>query len=164
MKKLIIGLFLCMNLFAAPGVGDSAVDFELSNLYSQSQKVKSDSFKGKVVLLNLWASWCGGCQEEMPLFVKLQEEYSKDKFVIVTSSIDNMPSSAIEFLEMVDKKRVLTALYDANKKLPKAYRCPGMPSSYLIGKDGKIAKIYIGSLDEDGIESLKSEIKALLGK
>jgi len=164
MKKLIMGLFLCINLFAAPSVGDKAVGFELSNLYNQSQKVSSDSLKGKVVLLNLWASWCGGCQEEMPLFVKLQEQYSKEKFVIVTSSIDNEPSSAVEFLEMVDKRKVLTALYDADKKLPKAYRCPGMPSSYLIDKNGNISKIYVGSLDDDAIKSLKLNIKTLLGK
>jgi len=164
MKKLIIGLFLCINLFGAPGVGDKAIDFKLSNLYKQSQVISSDSFKDKVVLLNLWASWCGGCQEEMPLFVKLQEEYSKDKFIIVTSSIDNMPSSAVDFLETVDKKRVLTALYDANKVLPKAYRCPGMPSSYLIDKNGKISKVYVGSLDEEAITTLKSNIKTLLGE
>ena len=164
MKKLIISLFISLNLFAAPSVGDKAVDFELVNLYNQSQKVSSDTLKGKVVLLNLWASWCGGCQEEMPLFVDLQKQFSKDKFVIVTSSIDNEASSAVEFLEMIDKRRVLTALYDADKKLPKAYRCPGMPSSYLIDKNGKIVKVYVGSLDDDAIDSLKTNITSLLGK
>ena len=164
MKKILSVLLLCATLFGAPSVGDKAVEFKLVNLYNNSQTVSSGQFKGKVVLLNLWASWCGGCQEEMPLFVNLQKEFSKSKFVIVTSSIDNLSERAVDFLGRVDSQRVLTALYDADKKLPKAYRCPGMPSSYLIGKDGKIKKVYVGSFDSEAMVSLKSTIKNLLGQ
>ena len=165
MKKLIIvALLLCMNAFGAPRVGDDAVKFSLPNLYNSSQIVTNESTKGKVVLLNLWASWCSGCQEEMPLFVNLQKEYSKDKFEIVLSSIDNMPQGAVDFLSKVDKNRVLTSLYDESKILPKTYRCPGMPSSFLIDKNGKIVAVYIGSLDADAIVNLKAKIKTLLGQ
>ena len=164
MKKLIVGFMICMNLFGAPREGDDAVKFTLPNLYNESEVLQSNTTKGKVVLLNLWASWCSGCQEEMPLFVALQEEYPKEKFEIVLSSIDNVPQSAVDFLAKVDTKRTLTSLYDADKKLPKTYRCPGMPSSFLIDKEGKIAEVYIGSLDEDGIKNLKAKIKTLLGK
>lgn len=165
MKTIIITIvMLCMNLFAAPKVGDDAVGFSLPSLYNSSDVVTDKSRLGKVVLLNLWASWCSGCQEEMPRFVTLQKEYDKEQFEILLVSIDNIPQSAQDFLEKVDKKKSLTSLYDEQKILPKTYRCPGMPSSYLIDKKGKIVEIYIGSLDEESISDLNRKIKILVGK
>ena len=164
MKKILLALLITLELFAAPSVGDKAVAFSLPNLYHPKQKTSMDSLKGKVVLLNLWASWCSGCQEEMPKFVALQKRFSKEKFQIVLSSIDSDPSNAIDFLHEVDKNRVLTALYDAEKKLPKAYRCLGMPSSFLISQEGKILKVYVGSLDDAKIKELQNTLKKLLGK
>ncbi len=163
-KLLLITLLLTLNLFAAPRVGDSEVAFTLPNLYNESTNLTSSSLRGKIVLLNLWASWCSGCQEEMPLFVNLQKEYPKEQFEIVLSSIDSESSFAKEFLATVDKQKVLTSLYDESKSLPKAYRCPGMPSSFLIDKNGKIVDVYIGSLDDVAIEKLKAKIAELTGK
>lgn len=165
MKKIIsIILLLSVALFAAPREGDKQVAFKLPHLYNTSTMLSSEKLHGKVVLLNLWASWCSGCQEEMPLFVKLQKQYAKKNFEIVLSSIDTLPQSAKDFLAQVDGQRSLTALYDAQKVLPKSYRCPGMPSSFLIDKDGKIAAVYIGSLDADGIQKLQLKIHTLLGE
>ena len=164
MNKLIVVLLLCANIFAAPRVGDKSIDFKLPDLYNQNRLVSANDLKGKVVLLNLWASWCSGCKEEMPLFVELQSEYSKNKFEIVLSSIDSSKENAISFLKEVDKDKTLTSLYDEDKSLPKDYRCPGMPSSFLIDKNGKIVKVYIGSLDEDEVEKLKAKIEELIGK
>ncbi len=163
MKKLISIVLVSVALFGAPRVGDKAVEFNLPSLYDQTRFVKSKSLHGRVILLNLWASWCSGCQEEMPLFVKLQKEYPKKKFEIVLSSIDNEMQGALDFLAEVDKEKILTSLYDGDKKLPKTYRCPGMPSSFLIDKDGKIVKVYVGSLDEQAMKELKEKIKVLLG-
>ena len=165
MKKIIsIVLLLSVALFAAPREGDKQASFNLPNLYNANVTLSSEVLHGKVVLLNLWASWCSGCQEEMPLFVQLQKEYAKKEFEIVLSSIDSLPQSARDFLAQVDKERSLTALYDAQKVLPRSYKCPGMPSSFLIDKDGKIAAVYIGSLDADGIQKLKEKIHTLVGE
>jgi thiol-disulfide isomerase/thioredoxin len=164
MKKLIMALLICVNIFAAPGVGDKEVDFNLPDLYNQSVSFSNNDFKGKVVLLNLWASWCDGCKEEMPLFVELQKEFDKNDFLIVLSSIDSDPQNAISFLKEVDDKRVLTSLYDGDKTLPKGYRSIGMPSSYLIDKDGKLIEIFVGSIDKKSMKNLKFKIKDLLGK
>ena len=164
MKNIFIIMLLGITLFAAPREGDKQVAFNLPTLYNANATLSSETLHGKVVLLNLWASWCSGCQEEMPLFVKLQKQYAKKNFEIVLSSIDSLPQSAKDFLAQVDGQRSLTALYDAQKVLPKSYRCPGMPSSFLIDKDGKIAAVYIGSLDADGIQKLQSKIHTLLGE
>jgi len=164
MKKLIGIVLLSVALFAAPRVGDNAVKFKLPELYAQNTILKSESLHGKVVLLNIWASWCSGCMEEMPLFVKLQKEYSKKNFEIVVSSIDSLPQSAKDFLSKVDSGKTLTALYDQQKILPKTYKCPGMPTSFLIDKKGIISAVYIGSLDAAGIKKLKAKIHTLVGK
>jgi len=167
MKKIlifIIGILLAVEIFAAPGVGDKAVDFTLPSLYNENKTLSSKELQGKVVLLNLWASWCSGCQEEMPLFVKLQQEFNKQDFEIVLSSIDSSAQNGIDFLQQVDPQQTLTSLYDAKKTLPKAYRCAGMPSSYLIDQEGNIVAVYIGSLDEEAMQKLHSKIVELIGK
>jgi len=164
MKKILIVLFMYVNIFAASHAGDKAVGFTLPNLYNANVKSTLSHYKGKVVLLNLWASWCGGCQEEMPLFVKLQNEFKGRAFHIVLSSIDKDPQNAIDFLHSIDSKRVLEALYDETKILPKAYSCIGMPSSYLIDKNGKIVQVYVGSMDDESMNKLKQKIKSLLGE
>ncbi|WP_457745388.1 TlpA family protein disulfide reductase [Sulfurimonas sp.] len=164
MNKALLSILLALSLEAKPNVGDSMVSFELPNLYQMSNKVSDKSYKGKVVLVNLWASWCGGCKEEMPLFVKLQKEFDKNKFTILLSNIDSDANNAKEFLSKVDKDKTLTCLYDQEKKLPKAYKAIGMPSSYLIDKNGKIAYIFVGSLHDDKINDIKQKITLLLEK
>ena len=163
--KLLISLFVsALVLFAAPRAGDSEVPFHLPNLYDASVQTSNTDLRGRVVLLNLWASWCTGCQEEMPLFVKLQKRFNEKSFKIVLVNIDSDPQDGRDFLHSVDPEQTLYALYDHDKTLPAAYRCPGMPSSFLIDQNGKIVDVFIGSLDEDGIASLRQEIDSLLGK
>ena len=164
MKVILILLFIYANIMAAGKEGDKATSFSLQNLYHLDKKVSFDAYKGKVVLLNLWASWCGGCQEEMPLFVKLQEEFQGSDFSILLSSIDKDAKNAVDFLHDIDPNNLLDALYDSEKTLPKAYRCIGMPSSYLIDKNGKIDTVYVGSIDEEKLVTLKAKIKSLLRK
>lgn len=164
MKKIFMILLLVTTIFAAPRTGDKDVNFTLPDLYNPAKTLSNTDLRGKVVLLNLWASWCTGCQEEMPLFVELQKEFKGKGFEIVLSSIDSDPQNSLDFLAEVDKEKVLTSLYDVEKRLPKAYRCPGMPSSFLIDKTGKIVAVYIGSLDENAINALQEKVSQLLGE
>lgn len=164
MKKILILICLYANIFAAGQVGDQVKEFELPNLYNGEKTTSFNEYRGKVVLLNLWASWCSGCQEEMPLFVKLQDEFKGSDFHILLSSIDKSPENSISFLKSVDANRVLESMYDADKTLPKEYRCAGMPSSYLIDKNGEIVDVFIGSIDEEKMAKLKAKINALIGK
>jgi len=164
MKKILILLFLYVNVFAAGQVGDKAMNFQLPNLYHLDKKMSFNDYKGKVVLLNVWASWCGGCKEEMPLFVKLQNEFKGSSFSILLSNIDTNSQNAVSFLKGVDSHRTLHAVYDGDKILPRAYRCIGMPSSYLIDKNGRIVDVFVGSINENTLFKLKAKIKALLRK
>ncbi|QOP42519.1 TlpA family protein disulfide reductase [Sulfurimonas sediminis] len=161
MKKVILTVMICLTLFAAPREGDKQVAYTLPLLYKPAKVLSNSEMRGKVVLLNLWASWCSGCQEEMPLFVALQKRHNKKDFIVVAASIDSVDDNAKEFLNRVDPDKNLIALYDVKKSLPKAYRCPGLPSSFLIDKEGKIAAVYIGSLDKAMIKDLEKKIAEL---
>jgi len=163
MKKVLAAALLAINLFAAAGEGDKAPGFTLKTLDGTESYSMAD-FKGEVVLLNLWASWCDGCKKEMPAFFELQKAYGSG-FRIVAVGIDNEASGSKMFLKSLEKdlkcKTPFVTLYDPEKSLPKAYGAMGMPSSYLIDKGGVVRRVIVGSLDEDGITELKHAIDAL---
>jgi len=163
MKKIVILIALALSLYASIGEGDKAVDFNLKTL-DGSKSYKLSDFKGEVILLNLWASWCGGCKKEMPEFFALQKRY-KSGFKIVTASIDKNSNDSISLLKSVEDdagyKTPFISLYDPEKILAKAYRAKGMPSSYLIDKEGTVRAVMVGSLSHDDIADLVKEIDKL---
>jgi len=163
MKKLLLVIITLVNLYAGVTKGDNAIDFNLRSL-DGTKKYTLNDFKGEVVLLNLWASWCNGCKEEMPEFFKLQNDYPSG-FQLVAVSIDRDSEDAQKFLASVEKetgmKTPFTSLHDPKKILPKAYTSAGMPSSYLIDKNGVVQLVVVGSLSSDDIEELKSHIDKL---
>ena len=120
--------------------------------------VKLASFKGKVILLNFWATWCGPCKAEIPSLVELQEKYADD-LVVLGFSVD----------DTVDKMKPYAAQYKINYPLlvgngredvQEAFGpLFGIPVSVIIGRDGKIAKKHSGIATKSQFER---EIKALL--
>jgi len=104
--------------------------------------VTMDSFKGKVVFLDFWASWCGPCKEELPELELLYKKYAKDGFEVIGVSVDKSESNAAEFL----KKRPVsfTILTNIKGDVADAYGLPGMPTGYIIGKDGVIQHRHVG--------------------
>ena len=164
MKKTLL-FILSFTLYVSAGVslGDQAKDFKLKTLDNkQSHTLKN--FRGEVVLINLWASWCKGCKKEMPEFVALQKSYKKG-FKLVTINLDDDPKKAQAFLQKVEEKIgskiPFVTLKNPSKSVAKAYQCGAMPSSYLIDKKGEIRNIIVGSLNKDEIEQLKQEINQL---
>jgi len=159
MRNILLHLLLTLSLFAEVNVGDKAPNFSLKTLDGKKTYTMKD-FKGKVVLLNLWASWCKGCKKEMPEFISLQKETPRD-FRIVAVSLDDSKEKAEGFLSTLKQEIPFLVLHDSKKELAKAYDCSAMPSSYLIDKDGTIRQMIIGSLDRDEIKTLQKEIKQL---
>ncbi len=164
MIKTLLLILITLTLSAEVKVGDTVNNFKLPYLYDTSKVVSLKTNAGKVTLVNLWASWCSGCKEEMPHFVSLQKKYKKSEFRIILASVDKKKSKSIKFLNKVDKDKTLLALYDKEKILPKEYRAMGMPSSYLLDENLKIIQIFTGSLDEDAMGELESTINKTLGK
>lgn len=165
MKKLLLaGLLSLSVLFASYEVGDKAFEFRLPKLIGKGS-VSMSTYKNRVVLLNLWASWCPGCKHEMPFFDTLGKKFPIKKFRLVAVSVDTKASKGVKFVKKLTKKLGHTPhmmyLYDKKKLLPKAYKAKGFPLSFLV-KNGKIIKRYEGSFDETNSDALIKDIKRAL--
>jgi thiol-disulfide isomerase/thioredoxin len=103
---------------------------------AQGNDVKLSTFKGKTILLNLWATWCVPCREEMPALDRLQKDMGSDKFQVVALSLDRQGYAASrKFLD--DLKATSVKLYaDPSSKEGMALKIVGMPTTLLINKDG----------------------------
>ena len=133
-----------------------AADFTLPGL--DGKPVSLSTFKGKVVLLNFWATWCGPCKAEIPGFVELQQQYKND-LVVLGLSVDDPPDKAKAFADQyhVNYPIVLGLGHD---EIQDAYGpIYGIPASFLISRDGKVCKRHLGIAPKAQFER---EIKALL--
>jgi thiol-disulfide isomerase/thioredoxin len=120
---------------------------ELSFLTLDGKEVKLSDYKGKVVLVNFWASWCPPCKEEMPIFEKVYQKYGDKNFVILAVNMDTSEGAMKEFLE---KNRYSFPI--VRIKGEAGLNIPGLPTSYLVDKDGSVKKIRLGvyrELEED---------------
>lgn len=117
-------------------------------------------FKGKVLLLNFWATWCAPCRTEMPWFSEFQEKYKADGLEVVGISVDEKGWSVVKPF-VADKSHGVnyTILLDT-MDLTVMYKLATMPKTVLIDRDGKVAAIHNGLVEKDSFES---EIKAVLG-
>jgi thiol-disulfide isomerase/thioredoxin len=121
--------------------------------------VKLSSFKGKVILLNFWATWCGPCKAEIPGFVELQKEYANDLVVLGISVDDTVEQIKPYAAKYKINYPMLVGLGrdDVQEAFGPLY---GIPVSFLIGKDGRICKKHMGIAPKAQFER---EIKALIG-
>lgn len=143
---------LALALTACGGGGDasgSAPDFSLAA--RDGGTVSLSSRKGKVVLLNFWATWCDSCKEELPLLRKLHAEHSGDKFELLTVSVDDDPAKAVP--PFAAKNGLNYPILYADRKTMDAYAVRLLPTAFLISPDGKIARRYVGPLDERAVEN-----------
>ncbi len=138
-------------------VGDKAIDFTLEDF--KGNKITLIKQKGKIILLDFWASWCVPCREELPLLDNLQKVYGKKKFQVLAVNIDNKPRNALKFMQ--DYSIKLFSLWDETKQVVEAYDVETMPTSLIIDKVGIIRYIHSGFNPGD-IEKYKEEIEILL--
>jgi len=140
---------------ACDETGRAKYDFTLKNEYNVP--VKMTDFKGKVVLLNFWATWCGPCKSEIPSFVELYSKYKDKGLVIVGVSIDDSPEQLQSFMkEFRMNYPVLQLKPEVEDSYGPFY---GIPTSFLIARDGSICTKHLGPVSKDEGER---EIKALL--
>jgi peroxiredoxin len=129
-------------------VGKPAPAFALEDL--NGKKVSSRDLKGSVYVLDFWATWCGPCVASLP---KLDELYKslKDSGLKVFA-LDQSEEKATVAKFIAEKKMTLTALLDSDSKVGQAYGVEGIPTTVVVGKDGRVRKVFVGSGNEDGIK------------
>ena len=117
--------------------GKQFIDLDLTD-YKTGKPIKlSKVIKGKVALIDFWASWCGPCRREIPNLAKIQEKYGNNKdFVLVSLNVWDKPDAQAKAIK--DMKMVWTQLTDSTRNATDTYGVDGIPQILLIGKDGKI--------------------------
>jgi thiol-disulfide isomerase/thioredoxin len=139
--------------------GEAALDFKLMDL--AGKEVTLASLKGKVVLLDFWATWCGPCVKAMPSIQKISEDYKgKDVVILGVNTWERKEGAGKKY--MTDKGYTYGCLL-AGDDLAVAYGISGIPTLIVIGKDGKVEKIEVG-FGPEGEKVLRAAIEAGLAK
>ena len=144
--------------------GGMAADFKLQDL--RGNTISLSSLRGKVVFLNVWATWCAPCREEMPAIESLYEEFSKDKdFEVLAVSQDTSGRKAVApYVKRTGLR--FTVLLDPSNEVGDAYNVSGIPETFIIDRDGRIVAHHMGPYDWSSSEmrdALEELIKSKAG-
>jgi peroxiredoxin len=137
--------------------GAKARDFTVSSL--AGEEISLAQLRGKVVLINFWATWCVPCREELPRLSALQEKLRQRGLVVLAISVDNERENISDFLRQNSVK--LQAFWDRDKRISKLYDPQTMPSTYLVDRNGTLRFIHNGYSPSE-LKRIEAEISQLL--
>jgi thiol-disulfide isomerase/thioredoxin len=143
---LALGLKLSPEIFPVE-VGSTAPQFTAKDLKT-GQALTLDAFKGQVVLLNVWATWCEPCKIEMPSLELLEKEAGPQGLRIVAVSVDEGGDDVVRQFAR-DYGLTFQILHDQSGKIQRIYQTTGIPESFVINREGRIVKKVIGAADWD---------------
>ncbi|MBT8103649.1 MAG: TlpA family protein disulfide reductase [Gammaproteobacteria bacterium] len=143
-KHSVLGLVVCIlaaSSLASSGLeGQQAPDFALKS--SSGENLRLSEFRGDVVMINFWATWCGPCRQEMPLLDELFTRYQRVGFNLLGVNIDDDSRRA---MKMIDELGVtFPVLFDADKDVSKLYAVEAMPVTVLVDREGRIRHVHHG--------------------
>ncbi len=142
-----------------PAVAQPAPDFTLKDI--AGNEVKMTDYKGKVVVINFWATWCGPCRLETPWLVELREQYKKQGFEIIGVSVDSLGEyDPAEVSEFIKKHKIEYPIVMATKEMVTAFGpVTGLPTTIVIDRQGKIRHRHRGLIS---FEDIKGKVVNLL--
>jgi peroxiredoxin len=150
-------LALALPALAGSAGGGSAPQFTLGA--RSGKDVSLAQYRGQVVMINFWASWCGPCRQEMPLLDTIYRKYSKLGFTLLGVNVEPDSQAADEWLQQTPVS--FPILYDKESKVSKLYDVAGMPCTVIIDRSGKLRVLHRGYKPGDENEYLDS-IRALI--
>ena len=137
-------------------VSKPAPDFSLKD--ATGTTVKLSDLKGKVVLLNFWATWCGPCKVEIPWFISFQQQYKDQNFAVLGVAFDDDGWDAVK--PYIAEHKINYRIMVGNDALDKAYGgIESLPTTFIIGRDGRIVSRHVGLISKS---TYQEEIARLL--
>lgn len=130
--------------------GTAAAPFDLKTLDGRS--VQLADLKGKVVLVNFWATWCGPCKEEMPAFERLRQRLDPERFALVTITTDMQRDGIKHFLANLNVQ--LPVLFDEDQDVSRAYLVRALPTTVLIDRQGTVVGRAVGPREWDAPKTI----------
>jgi thiol-disulfide isomerase/thioredoxin len=159
-----IVLTLCAALLALPACGPAptatvraAPSFDLADL--NGGRATLVSMKGKVVVLDFWATWCGPCKIEIPWFIEFQQKYGKQGLQVVGVSVDDTLDKLKPYVSQMKMNYMVLQGLDQDAMQDAYGPMFGIPITVLISRDGKMCKKHVGLSSKEAFEN---EIKSLL--
>ncbi len=126
-----------------------APEFALKDNAGKTLQLKT--YRGKVVLLDFWATWCHGCKEELPWFAEFQRQYAAKGLRVIGVSMDDDGWKSVK--PFLAKTNVPYKIVIGDDAMAKTYAIGNMPDAFLIDRKGKIAAVYVGLVDKENIEA-----------
>ncbi|MCI5165196.1 MAG: TlpA family protein disulfide reductase [Candidatus Electrothrix sp. GM3_4] len=155
----LVGIFIVLVLLSTGAAAYAALmpNFILPSVVD-GEDVNSNEFKGKVLLVTFFATWCGPCLQEIPTLIRLQNELSKKGFSVIGLSVDKDGRYAVK--ELVEKEKVNYPVLLSNHEATSGFgRISLIPTSFLINNAGEVVGEYHGHM---GYQQLKQDIAPLL--
>lgn len=160
-KNIVLGallaVFAATTLAASSLEGQPAPDFVLKS--SSGENLRLSEYRGDVVMINFWATWCAPCRQEMPLLDDLYARYERVGFTLLGVNIDDDKRRAMKMIDELGVK--FPVLFDESKEVSKLYDVEVMPTTILVDREGNVRYVHHGY--KPGYEDkYLTEIRALL--
>ena len=143
-KHGLVGLFFCVvaaSTLASSGLaGQPAPDFALKS--ASGENLRLSEYRGDVVMINFWATWCGPCRQEMPLLDELYSRYQRVGFNLLGVNIDDDSNRAMDMVRELGVS--FPVLFDASKEVSKLYQVNAMPVTVLVDREGRVRHVHHG--------------------
>jgi len=137
---LVFTVFAASSLASSGMEGNQAPDFALKS--STGQNLRLSEFRGDVVMINFWATWCGPCRQEMPLLDELYTRYQRVGFNLLGVNIDDDSSRAMDMIEELGVN--FPVLFDARKEVSELYEVEAMPVTVIVDREGTVRHVHHG--------------------
>ena len=141
------------NLPPAPEVGHPAPDFTLTDL--EGNRVTLSDFRGKVVFINFWATWCPPCRAEMPEIEAVYQEYKSQDVVIIGVDILEDENEVLQFVQKGGFNWIF--VIDTTGEVTRNYGIVAIPTSFFLDREGVIQSVKVGAMTKREIESHLAE-------
>lgn len=139
-----------------PSIGDTAPNFTARDVNGNT--VRLSDYKGKVVLIEFWATWCGPCRELTPVLNKIYEKYKDKEFVVLALTPEENTNTVKSYIK---ENNVIYPVLIIDMKTTRRYGVISIPVSFLISRDGRVAEKHLG-VTRDIVQELSSGIEKLL--